>query len=176
MWVNLRHATGLDPASARGCQAVSTTCRTTSQYCPVRSADFCRYGPTSHSLYLPQVLHRVVRPRIDERLCGAAEFASGLMANGLVGSMVICCCQAKQLPSADAFPLKPSPSSLSWAAGTAKFLGASAQPRSPSPAGRFARRTGGNIVVHPAWLDRIGIAIEANRGRAVTEGKKLIRH
>jgi hypothetical protein len=73
------------------------------------------------SVRLPQVAASMVRPRIDERLCGAAEFASGLIANGLLGSMVICCGQAKQIPSADAFPRKQSPSSLSKSARKDEF-------------------------------------------------------
>jgi hypothetical protein len=41
-----------------------------------------------------------------------AEFARGLIANGLRGSVVIYWRQAKQIPSADAFSLKQSPSSV----------------------------------------------------------------
>jgi hypothetical protein len=132
--------------AVRRCQRVRHHDGPTSQYCPVRSADFCRYGPTSHSLYLPQVLHRVVRPRIDERPCEAAEFASGFIANGLVGSMVIYCCQAKQIPSADAFPRKPSPSSLSLSAHTGEFAGASPRLGSPGPTSGFDRRSGSGVV------------------------------
>ena len=48
--------------------------RAMSQYWLVRTARLCRYGQASHSLRLSQSLQRLVRPRIDYPLCGAAEY------------------------------------------------------------------------------------------------------
>ena len=50
---------------------VTILTRAVSRFLPIRS--------NKPLEYLPPVLHRVVRPRIDERLCGAAKFASGLI-------------------------------------------------------------------------------------------------
>jgi hypothetical protein len=159
---------------------VSTTCPTRrsppSQYSLVRSANSCRYDRASHRCVSPRLLHRLVRPRIGYPLCGAAEFASGLIANGLPGSMVICCGKAKQIPLADAFPRKQSPSSLSKSSRTVEFPCACARAGSPNPTDRFARCTGGDFVVRAVWPVIGGIAIKANRRRAGTAGKELIRH
>jgi len=81
--------------------------------------------------------------------------------------------QAKQFPSADAFPRKPSPSSLSQSVRTGEFPSASAQAGSPGPASGLDRRGGSGVITCGAQLDRTGIA---GCRCASTAGKKLIRH
>ena len=147
---------------------------TMSQYSLVRSWDFCRYGQASHSLRLSprsatigQAPHRLPSVR------GRPICKPGRTAHGLGGSMVIYCRQAKQIPSADAFPRKPSPSSLSQSARTDEFSSASAQAGSPRSTSRLDRRGGSRAFTRGAQLVRTGIA---GCRRASIEGKKLIRH
>ncbi len=92
---------------------------------------------------------------------------------GLIGSIVIYLRQAKQIPSADAFPRKQSPSSLSQSARPDECPGASAQLGSPGPTGRLDRRGGSGVVACGAELAGPGIA---GCRRASTADKKLIRH
>ena len=97
----------------------------------------------------------------------------GRTAHGLVGSIVIYCRQAKQIPSADAFPRKPSPSSLNQSARTDEFSSAAAQAGSSGSTSHLDRRGGSSAVTRGAQLARTGIA---GCRRASIEGKKLIRH
>ncbi len=92
---------------------------------------------------------------------------------GLIGSIVIYLRQAKQIPSADAFPRKQSPSSLSQSARPDECPGASAQLGSPGPTGRLDRRGGSGVVACGAELAGPGIA---GCRRASTADKKLTRH